>query len=100
MISSYSTALDLLDNYDHQRLKLSKTENVEFVKINDEEARNAINELGKLRNLKAYSERKKMILLKDHWKIFIKLLTEKSYTKPLNKKRHTYFILRLKSFFH
>lgn len=47
VISSYSTALDLLDDYDHQRLKLPKTGNVEVVKINYEEARNAINELGK-----------------------------------------------------
>lgn len=47
VISSYSTALDLLDDYDHQRLKLPKTGNVEVVKITYEEARNAINELGK-----------------------------------------------------
>jgi prophage maintenance system killer protein len=48
VIASYSTALDLLDDYDHQRLKLPKTSNVEVVKINYKEARNAINELGKL----------------------------------------------------
>lgn len=47
VISSYSTALDLLDDYDHQRLELPKTGNVEVVKITYEEARNAINELGK-----------------------------------------------------
>lgn len=47
VISSYSTALDLLDDYDHQRLKLPKTGNVEVVKITYAEARNAINELGK-----------------------------------------------------
>jgi len=47
VIASYSTALDLLDDYDHQRLKLPKTSNVEVVKINYKEARNAINELGK-----------------------------------------------------
>lgn len=47
VIASYSTALDLLDDYDHQRLKLPKKGNVEVVKINYVEARNAINELGK-----------------------------------------------------
>lgn len=47
VISSYSTALDLLDDYDHQRLNLPQTGNVEVVKITYVEARNAINELGK-----------------------------------------------------
>ena len=47
VIASYSTALDLLDDYDHQRLKLPKKGKVEVVKINYVEARNAINELGK-----------------------------------------------------
>ncbi|RXP54543.1 cytochrome C biogenesis protein CycH [Lutibacter sp. HS1-25] len=47
VIASYSTALDLLDDYDHQRLKLPTTSAAEVVKINYVEARNAINELGK-----------------------------------------------------
>ncbi|MGV8947276.1 MAG: RhuM family protein [Lutibacter sp.] len=47
VIASYSTALDILDDYDHQRLRLPKTSNIEVVKINYKEARNAINELGK-----------------------------------------------------
>lgn len=47
VIASYSTALDLLDDYDHQRLKLPTTSAAEVVKINYDEARNAINELGK-----------------------------------------------------
>ncbi|MFZ2283657.1 MAG: virulence protein RhuM/Fic/DOC family protein [Lutibacter sp.] len=47
VIASYSTALGLLDDYDHQRLKLPNTNTVEVVKINYDEARNAINELGK-----------------------------------------------------
>jgi prophage maintenance system killer protein len=47
VIASYSTALGLLDDYDHQRLKLPITSTVEVVKINYDEARNAINELGK-----------------------------------------------------
>ncbi len=47
VIASYSTALGLLDDYDHQRLKLPNTSTVEVVKINYDEARNAINELGK-----------------------------------------------------
>lgn len=47
VIASYSTALGLLDDYDHQRLKIPNTNTVEVVKINYNEARNAINELGK-----------------------------------------------------
>uniref|UniRef100_UPI00404ACACA RhuM family protein n=1 Tax=Gelidibacter sp. TaxID=2018083 RepID=UPI00404ACACA len=47
VIASYSTALDLLDDYDHQRLKLPTTNTAEVVKINYTEARNAINQLGK-----------------------------------------------------
>lgn len=47
VIASYSTALDLLDDYDHQRLIVPITGNIEVVKIGYEEARNAINELGK-----------------------------------------------------
>jgi len=47
VIASYSTALGLLDDYDHQRLKLPTKSTAEVVKINYDEARNAINELGK-----------------------------------------------------
>jgi len=47
VIANYSKALDLLDDYDHQRLIIPKTENIEVVKIDYKEARNAINELGK-----------------------------------------------------
>jgi hypothetical protein len=47
VIASYSGALDLLDDYDHQRLELPQTGNTEVVKIGYEEARKAINELGR-----------------------------------------------------
>tara|TARA_R110001583_G_C5665063_1_gene410001 strand:+ start:5904 stop:6896 length:993 start_codon:yes stop_codon:yes gene_type:complete len=47
VIANYSKALDLLDDYDHQRLTIPKKEYVEAVKINYNEARNAIDELGK-----------------------------------------------------
>jgi prophage maintenance system killer protein len=47
VIANYSKALDLLDDYDHQRLTIPKKEYVEAVKINYKEARNAIDELGK-----------------------------------------------------
>ena len=47
VIANYGTALDLLDDFDHQRLKIPKTGNIEAIKISYEEARNAINELGK-----------------------------------------------------
>lgn len=47
VIASYSTALDLLDDYDHQRLKIPSKGTNNVVKIEYPEARNAINELGK-----------------------------------------------------
>ncbi len=47
VIVNYSKALDLLDDYDHQRLTIPEKEYVEAVKINYNEARNAIDELGK-----------------------------------------------------
>lgn len=47
VIASYSAALNLLDDYDHQRLTIPKSNNLEVLKINYQEARNAIDELGK-----------------------------------------------------
>lgn len=47
VIANYSRALDLLDDYDHQRLTIPKKDYVEAIKINYNEARNAIDELGK-----------------------------------------------------
>lgn len=47
IISQYSKALDLLDDYDHQRLSLPKSDNKKVIKITYNEARNAIDELGK-----------------------------------------------------
>ena len=47
VISQYSKALDFLDDYDHQRLKIPQSEHQEVFKINYEEARKAIDELGK-----------------------------------------------------
>ena len=47
VIANYATALDLLDDYDHQRLELPKRGSTEVVKINYQEAKKAIEELGK-----------------------------------------------------
>jgi len=47
VISGYATALDLLDNYDHQRLELPKQGSNKTVKIGYKEAKKAIEELGK-----------------------------------------------------
>ncbi len=47
IIASYSSALDMLDDYDHQRLQLPEKGNTEVQKISYTEAREAINELGK-----------------------------------------------------
>lgn len=46
VISEYSKALDILDDYDHQRLRIPESEHVEVFKIGYEEARKAIDALG------------------------------------------------------
>ncbi|EIJ37910.1 Fic/DOC family protein [Galbibacter orientalis DSM 19592] len=47
IIAQYSRALDLLDDYDHQRLSLPEQGSYEVYKITYEEARKAIDELGR-----------------------------------------------------
>ena len=47
VIAGYAKALDLLDDYDHQRLQLPEKESAEIVKIEYTEAKKAIEELGK-----------------------------------------------------
>lgn len=46
VITDYSYALSLLDQYDHQDLKISKTTKRKISSITYEEARQAINTLG------------------------------------------------------
>jgi len=47
VITNYTTALDLLDDYDHQRLELPEVGTSEVVKIEYNEAKKAISQLGK-----------------------------------------------------
>lgn len=47
VISDYTYALDILDQYDHQRLKISAINNEELFKITYREARTVINQLEK-----------------------------------------------------
>lgn len=47
ILSSYTTALDLLDDYDYQRLEIPDSNNREVVRISYTDARKAIDELGK-----------------------------------------------------
>jgi len=47
VISQYSKALDILDDYDHQRLKIPESKHNEIFKIGYDEAKKAIEELGK-----------------------------------------------------
>lgn len=46
VIANYATALDLLDDYDHQRLELPKTGSSDVVQIDYTEAKKAIKTLG------------------------------------------------------
>ena len=50
VIADYSTALDLLDDYDHQRLSIPKSNSTEVAKISYSEAKKAIETLGKQTN--------------------------------------------------
>ena len=52
VISQYSKALDILDDYDHQRLEIPKSTHKEVFKISYDEARKAIDELGKQTHFK------------------------------------------------
>ena len=52
VITDYALALDLLDDYDHQRLKLPKSTSEEVFKIGYAEAKRAIETLGKQTNFK------------------------------------------------
>lgn len=59
IIAQYSKALDLLDRYDHQRLVIPEEEYREAIRINYYEARNSINQLGKLTNFEGLFGREK-----------------------------------------
>ncbi len=50
IIANYSKALDILDDYDHQRLQLPEKGSKQVFQINYNEAREAINQLGKQTN--------------------------------------------------
>ncbi len=50
VIAEYALALDLLDDYDHQRLKLPKASSKEVYRIRYNEAKNAIEVLGQQTN--------------------------------------------------
>lgn len=52
VITDYALALDLLDDYDHQRLQLPESTSKEIFKIGYNEARHAIDTLGKKTNFK------------------------------------------------
>ncbi|TQO37521.1 Fic/DOC family protein [Arenibacter algicola] len=52
VISQYSKALDILDDYDHQRLEIPKSKQKEVFKISYDEARKAIDQLGKQTHFK------------------------------------------------
>lgn len=59
IIAQYSRALDLLDDYDHQRLGLPDKGSQEVFKISYNEARKAIDELGKQTKFKGLFGREK-----------------------------------------
>jgi len=50
VIADYTMALDMLDDFDHQRLKLPKSDSKEVYQINYDEAKKAISTLGKHTN--------------------------------------------------
>lgn len=93
IIAQYSRALNLLDDYDHQRLSLPDKGSQEVFKISYNEARKAIDELGKQTKLKDSLEEKRTILLKDLLKTFTRLLQEKIFIQLSRKRQLICYIL-------
>ena len=88
IISSYSKALSLLDDYDYQRLQLPESTAEEKFKISYTEAKAAIKQ-----GLPIYLERKKMIHSKAHWKTYTRLSMGKSCILHRKKRQLTFYTL-------
>lgn len=100
VISSYSTALDLLDDYDHQRLQIPKSRKAEVVKINYKEARKAIDELGKQTNFKGLFGKEKDDSFKGSLENIYQTFDSKELYKTTEEKAAhlLYFVVKNHSF--
>ncbi len=90
VIEKFSTALDMLDNYDHQTLTRPEGNKSIYV-ITYEECRNIIDEM-KYGNKSDVLGMRKMIHLKEVSVQYIKVLQKKMSTHPLKKKLQTSYI--------
>lgn len=86
-------ALDILDKYDHQELKIEATTPYELFIIDYSEAKQAIHDLKDKFGGSSLFGNEKMIPLKDLSQRFIKHLTELTYTQVLKRKRQIFYIL-------
>jgi len=100
VISGYSTALDLLDDYDYQRLQIPKSGKTEVVKINYNEARKAIDALGKQTNFKGLFGKEKDDSFKGSLENIYQTFDGKELYKTTEEKAAhlLYFVIKNHSF--
>jgi len=100
VIANYASALDVLDDYDHQRLKLPKTGTREVVKISYAEAKQAIAALGKQTKFEGLFGREKDDSFKGSLEnIYQTFDGQDLYTTTEEKAAHLlYFVVKNHSF--
>jgi len=92
IITDYAYALDILDQYDHQNLRISNISDKEIYRITYPEAVNNINRLRDIYRNGAHLERKRITPLKAQFQQFTKHLMARTYIQVLKKRRLTYYI--------
>jgi hypothetical protein len=91
IITDYAYALDILDQYDHQNLKISDTSDKELFKISYSEAQNISADSERYIAMDLCLERKRIALFKVLYQLFIRHLMAKIYIQALMKKQPIYF---------
>ncbi|MEW6506712.1 MAG: RhuM family protein [Bacteroidota bacterium] len=91
VVSDYTRALDLLDQYDYQSLRIKGTAKEEPFKINYNKAKKVIDELKISSARRICLEKKKIIPLKAQSLQFIKHLAVKNCTQALTKRRQIFY---------
>ncbi len=97
VITEYSRALDILDNYDHQRLSVPKgTKHAKF-ELTYEEARNIIEAMKlKFKDSDLVGQEKDRSF-QSSIRVIYQTFGKKTFILPLKKRLRTYCILLLKS---
>ena len=87
VVTDYTYALDVLDQYDHQVLEIEDTTLKEFFQVTYDEAKIAIKGLRDKFGAARCSEMKKMNPFKAHWQLYIKPLVDNFYIPVLKRKQ-------------